>query len=191
MPRMGMTARWPGYAAPVAALLVTLLLTWVMALVVQGADVSAAVSGLAILMLLPAPLVVAVMWGGALLIGRPHRLATAAAVMWFVASWFLVPHEFVWQLLGQVAAGLLAGLALSQRWRIDAALLIIALALCPILVWTAVQVPVQEQLQIYSDEMLKTMEQNVPAGADDGQRAKALATEKLKLDHVAALAAKV
>ncbi len=188
MPSPGMTDRWPGFATPVVALLVTLLLTWLMAALTGGTD---AVSGLVLLILMPAPLVVAVLWGGALLIGRPHRLAPLAALAWLAAGWFMVPHDFVYQLAGYVVAGLLAGLAMGMRWRLDATVLIIAAALCPILLWTAIQVPVTEQLELYSDEMLKALEQNLPANASEEQRTKALAEEKRKLDQITALAAKV
>lgn len=191
MPSLGTTARWPGFAAPLVALLVTLLLTWLLTLTLPGADVSATLSGLALLVLLPAPLFLAVLWGGALLVGRPYRLAPVAAMLWFVAGWILVPHDIVWQLVGHIVAGLLAGLALGLRWRLDKALLLVALALCPILIWTTIQVPVTEQLQIYSDEMLKSLEQNLPAGADDTQRSLAVAAEREKLGKVADMAAKV
>ncbi len=190
MPTLGMTGRWPGFAGPLTALLVTLSLTWLTAQVVQGGDDSEAVSGLVFLILLPAPLVVAVVWGGALLTGRPYRLAPAAAVIWAAVSWALAPHDVVWQMLGPVAAGLLAGLALGMRWRLDAALLVVVLALSPILLWTTFEVPVEEQFQILSDEMLKTLEYDLPAGADETQRTAAMAKERRKLEQLTGLAIK-
>jgi hypothetical protein len=50
---------------------------------------------------------------------------------------------------------------------------------------------VDEQLQIYSDEMLKTLEQNLPADADEVQRSRVMAKEREKMAKVAAMAAKV
>jgi len=191
MPSLGTTGRWPGFAAPLAALLVTLTLTWLMSLLASGADGSNAISGLALLILMPAPMVVAVIWGGAVLTGRPHRLAPVAAAIWLIVSWFLVPHDFIFQMVGYVVAGLLAGLALGMRWRLDVSVLAVAFALCPILLWTSLQVPVADQLGLYSDEMLKALEKNLPADASEAQRTRALAEERRKLDQITALAAKV
>ena len=189
--RPGATGRWPGFAVPAAALLVTLLLTWLMSQVAYAADLSDPISGLAALILLPAPLLVGLIWGLALLTGRPHRLAVLAAVGWLAAGWLLVPATIILQLLGHVVAGLLAGLALSRRWRLDAAVLAMALALSPVLVWTTVQVPATEQLRIVNDEMLKSLEQNLPAGADPVQRARALDEQKRQLERITAMAAKI
>jgi hypothetical protein len=187
----GMTGRWPGYAVPVAVLLVTLGLTMAMALVAGGTDVSDPASGVGLLLLMPAPLFVAIAWGGALLIGRPHRLAALAAAVWFGTAWFLVPHGMVWQLVGHVTAGLLGGLALGRHWRLDAAVLAVALALSPILVWTSVHVPPAEQVEVFRTEMLKTVEQNLPAGADADQKARALAEQDKQMERIGDLAARI
>lgn len=191
MPSLGTTHRWPGFAAPLTALLVTSVLTWLMALLSGVGDDANALRGVAMLVLMPAPLVVAVMWGGAVLVGRPHRLAPIAAAIWLVIAWLLVPHDFSYQLVGYVVAGLLAGLALGLRWRLDLSVLAVALAMCPILVWTSIQVPVAEQMDLYRGEMLKALEQNLPANASEAQREKALAEEQKKLEQVTRLAGKI
>ncbi len=187
MPNVGMTGRWPGFLAPLVVLLGTLMLTWLMSVVVGDADGSEPVPGLVLLILLVSPFAVAIGWGGALLAGRPHRLAPVAAIIWLIVSWIAVPHDYVWQLLGYVAAGLLSGMALGMRWRLDVALLVMALALSPILVWTAMEVPVAEQMQIISDDTLEILEQSLPVSADKTQRAAALATEQRRLDQAIAL----
>lgn len=191
MPSLGTTSRWPGYAAPTVALLLTLVLSWAMARLASVDNESGTVLGLALLILMPAPMVVAVVWGGAVLTGRPHRLALVAAAIWLLVSWLLVPHDFTYQLAGYVVAGLLAGVAIGVRWRLDLSVLVVALALCPILVWSSLQVPVSEQLDLYRGEMLKALEKNLPANASETQRTQALAEEKRKLDQVTGLAAKI
>ena len=83
-------------------------------------------------------------------------------------SYFLLPREVVWQLAGNVAAGLVAGLALGLRWRLDAALAVVAVALLPMILWAVLEVPVAEQLQMVSQEMLNVLEENLPAGRRRG-----------------------
>jgi hypothetical protein len=191
MSSMGRTGQWPGFMAPLVACLVTLSLTGLMNFVFVREDLPDAVSGLALLLLLPAPFVVAVLWGSALVVGRPHRLAVAAAGLWFVVSMVLMTPTTVWQLLGPVAAGLLAGLALSLRWRLDVAILALALALSPYLVWTMIEVSPQEQFEMVVEEMLTASEGRLPATADDVQRTTAIAAERDKLSAITEMAQKI
>jgi len=154
-------------------------------------DLPGAVSGLVLVFLLPAPFVVAVLWGIALVVGRPHRLAVAAAAFWFVISMVLMSHSVVWQMLGPVAAGLLAGLALSLRWRLDRAILALVLVLSPYLVWTVLEVSPQEQFELVVEELLTASESRLPTTADQGQRDLALAAEREKLSAVTEMAQKI
>jgi len=186
-----MTAGWPGFVIPLAACAATLLAAWLTGMVLGNAETTGAISTVALVVVLPIPLFVAAMWGAALMFGRPWYVAVPAAVAWYAASWLLVPHEIVWQLLGHVVAGLLGGFAWMSRWRFDAALLTVALALTPLVVWSAAEAPMQEQLQVYGDEMVKALESKLPTNADVDQRVQAMAAEKEKMDRIVAIVVKV
>lgn len=186
-----MTRSWPGYLPAMLAAPVTLMLTAVYAAVAGGSEVISPLRGVVMLLLIPAPLGVAVMWGGVLLACRPHVASLAGAVVWFLLSYFLLPQDVVWQLAGSVAAGLAAGLALGLRWRFDAAVAVVAAALLPVMIWAVVQVPVQEQVSMVSDEMMTVIEDNLPEGASSSQRTQALDKEKLRLDQISGLAVRI
>lgn len=170
---------------------VTLVLTAVYAMVGGGSAEAGPVQGFVLLLLIPIPLGIALIWGSAFLASRPFRAAVVAAGLWLAVSHFLLPHEVVWQLAANVAAGLLAGLALGLRWRLDAALVVIALALLPVIIWAVVEVPVAEQLQAVSDEMLSVLEENLPAGANEVQRAEVLQEERRNLEKMTGLAGRI
>lgn len=191
MSSLGRTGRWPGFTVPLVAWLMTLSLTGLMDFVFSHEDLPGSVSVLLLLLLMPAPFVVAVLWGSALVVGRPHRLAVLLAAGWFVISLFLMPHSIVWQTLGSVAAGLLAGLALSLRWRLDVAILALVLVLSPYLVWTMVEVSPESQLEVVVEEMLLATESGLPAVADEAQRAVALASKREELATITEVVLKV
>jgi len=170
---------------------VTLMLTAAYAAASGGSDPVGPLMGLVILLLIPVPVGIAVIWGSAILTCRPYQAAFAGAVVWLVLSYFLLPRDIVWQMSGNVAAGLAAGLALGRRWRLDMALTVVAAVLLPVIIWAVVQVPVTEQLQVVSDQMLNVLEENLPAGANAEQRILVLAKEKRNLESMAALAAKI
>jgi hypothetical protein len=117
--------------------------------------------------------------------------AIVGAVVWLTLSFLLLPREVVWQLAGNVAAGLAAGLALGLRWRLDTALVVVAAALLPMILWSVIQVPVTEQLQMVSQEMLSVLEDNLPEGATHEQRTRALEEETRNLDRMSALALRI
>jgi hypothetical protein len=184
MPIVGSTGRWPGFAIPVVALVVSLAVTWLFSAVVALGETSAAIANLGLLILLPSPIVVSVIWGGALLIGRPHRLAFFAAVGWLVICWVVLPHQFVWQYLGNVAAGLLAGLALGLRWRLDVALLAMALAMAPLLIFASLEMPIQEQMQLSREAIVEVLEESLPADAKEADNARVMAEFKRNMDSL-------
>jgi len=186
-----MPRSWPGYLPSMLAVPVTLVLTGVYATAVGGSEPVGPLRGMALLLLIPVPLVVAVIWGSAILASRPFLAAIAGALVWLASSHLLLPQEVVWQLAGNVAAGLAAGLALGLRWRLDAALVAVAVALLPMILWTVAEVPVQEQLQMVSQEMLIVLEDNLPLGATDEQRVLALEEETRNLAKMSALAARI
>ena len=170
---------------------VTLVLTAVYAAAVGGSDPAGPLQGVVLILLIPVPVGIAVIWGSAFLASRPYLVAIVGAVVWLVLSYLLLPREVVWQLAGNVAAGLVAGLALGLRWRLDKALVAVAVALLPMILWAVIQVPVTEQLQMISQEMLNVLEDNLPEDASDEQRIRALEEERRNLDRMSALAARV
>jgi hypothetical protein len=186
-----MPRSWPGYLPSMLAVPVTLVLTGVYAAAVGGSEPAGALQGIALLLLIPVPLVVAVIWGSAILASRPFLAAIAGALVWLGLSHLLLPQEVVWQLAGNVAAGLAAGLALGLRWRLDGALVAVAVALLPMILWAVAEVPVQEQLQMVSQEMLSVLEENLPPGATQDQRVLALEEETRNLEKMSALAARI
>ncbi len=186
MPRLSIAGRWPGFAVPLVALLVTLSSSWLMSAVVGIAATSEAVASLGLIILLPSPIVVSVLWGGAILIGRPYRLSFLAASAWLVICWFLLPHEFMWQYLGNVVAGLLGGLALGMHWRLDVTLLVLALAMVPLMIYASLEVPIQEQLQVANDAVIEALEDGLPQGADEAENARLLAEAKRNVETMTA-----
>ncbi len=184
MPNPGMTGRWPGFATPLVALLVTLSLTWFYSAVVAIGDSSSAVASLGLLVLMPSPIVVSVVWGGALLLGRPHRLALAGAALWFVICWLVLPHEMVWQYLGNVVAGLLAGVALGMRWRPDLALAAMALVMAPLLIFAAVEMPIEEHMQLTGDSVMEMMAEGMPSDLAEAEKDRLLRETRRSLDSM-------
>ena len=170
---------------------VTLILTAVYAAALGGSEPADSLQVMVLLLLIPVPVGIAVIWGSAILASRPYLVAIAGAMVWFGLSYFLLPREVVWQLAGNVAAGLAAGLALGLRWRLDAALAAVAVALLPMILWAVIQVPIQEQLQMISQEMLGVLEDNLPEGASREQRILALEEETRNLDRMSVLAARI
>lgn len=186
-----MLKSWPGYLPPLAAAAVTLIFTALFAAVISGSAIMGEMQGLLALLLIPVPLLVAVAWGSALLISRPFRSVLAGAVLWFVLSWLLLPHDVVWQMSGNLVAGLAAGYALARRWRLDGALAAVAVALLPLIIWSAIEMPVGEQLEAFSTEMLTALEAAQPTGGTTEQRALALADEEANLARVADLVERI
>ena len=186
-----MPKSWPGYLPSMLAAAVTLMLTAAYAAVAGSPDSVGPLRGLAMVLLIPVPLGVAVIWGSCVLTSRPFLAAFVGSLVWLVLSYLLLPREIVWQLAGNVAAGLAAGWALGRQWRLDMALAAVAVALLPVILWTVVQVPVAEQLEVLTGQMLEVLEENLPAGANEEQRIQALAEEKFNLERMSDLAAKI
>jgi len=178
---------WPGYLPALVALIMTMLACVLMVVVsTTGAESETAV-GILALILLPVPLAVSVLWGSAVVVSRPHRLALAAAAGWLVAAWLLFPAATTWPVATSVAAGIVAGIALGARWRLDVALGGIAAVLVPLTVWSVIEMPVGEQFDLLRQELMPLLEENLPAGAGPEQRSEALAREEQRLTQVADL----
>jgi len=184
MPMTRMPRSWPGYLPSLLAAAVTLVLTAVYAAAAGGSEPLGALRFVLLLFLIPLPIGLSVIWGSAVLTSRPFRAVVIGAGVWFALSWFLLPRDVVWQLAGNVAAGLAAGLALGLRWRLDTALTVVVAALLPVIVWTVIQVPVREQLDVASQEMLNLIEESLPEGASKDQRTEAMEEGKRNLEKV-------
>jgi hypothetical protein len=139
-----------------------------------------------LILLIPLPLGVAVIWGSTVLVSRPFIATIAGALGWLIVSHALLPGEIVWQLAGNVAAGVAAGLALVLRWRLDGALALVAVLLLPLIIWAMMEVPLADQFAMVREEMLRILEENLPASASQEQRQQALAEEARNLDKLSA-----
>jgi len=179
---------WPGILPPSVALAASLMATLVFAFAGSHSAASGAGAGLVAVALMPVPLIVAVIWAAALVMARPHRLAPLAAGLWLAAALPVWGGPTTWPLAGHVAAGLVAGVALGARWRLDVALAGVTAALLPLSVWAVVQLPLADRLAESREELMSVVESTLPAGTDEDQRDRALAKEREKLDEVLRLA---
>ena len=180
-----------GYLPAAVAVAVSLLACLAFTIAgTAGAEADAA-AGLLALVLVPVPMVVSVVWGSTVVISRPHRVAFVAAGVWLAVGWLLFRSDTVWPLASHVAAGLVAGIALGARWRLDAALAGIATVLVPLAVWSLVQLPVDEQFELLREEMAPLLEEALPAGAEPKQREQALALQREQFDKLLDLSARV
>jgi hypothetical protein len=161
------------------AALITLALAWVVDLVSGDIQVNGdlATGGPGLGIWLPvavlAPLVVSVLWGRAAWGDRKVVRLLAALAIWLLAGHLLTSAATTWQMTANVAAGLVAGWAFRRGWRLDAAVLGVAVALLPLIIWAAVQMPVREQLAAISDQSLKMLEEQAPPGTDPVELGKA------------------
>lgn len=186
---------WPGYAAPALAAALTLILVWVQDVTLQAAftedeGLSPALL-LAGLLGLAAPFAVPALWGGAVLAGRPLRLVPAAAGIWLAASLGISPGLVVWPLAGYVLAGLAAGAALAWRWRLDAALAVVAMALAPYFIWSVGEVPVEQRYAELTDQYIEARREMLTGTADPKQVELTLEAERRQHEKVAAMALKI
>lgn len=125
------------------------------------------------LVAVPAPLVVAVLWGWAAWGDRNVPRLAASAAGWVAAGYLLLGAGETWQSTANVAAGVLAGLAWRRAWRLDVSLALVTGALAPLIIWAAVQMPVREQLAAIGEQSLKVLESQAPPGTDPAELAKA------------------
>lgn len=184
MPMTRLPRSWPGYLPSMLAASLTLVLTAVYAAAAGGSEPLGGLQAILLLFLIPLPVGLSVIWGSAVLTGRPFLAAVVGAVAWLALSYFLLPRDVVWQLAGNVAAGLAAGLALGLRWRLDAALAVVVAALLPVIIWAVIQVPVREQIDAASQEMLALIEESLPEGASEDQRTEAMEKGKINLEGI-------
>ncbi len=175
---------WPGYLPSMLAASVTLGLTAVYAAAAGGSEPLGALRVMLLLFLIPLPVGLSVIWGSAVLTSRPFLTVIVGACVWLALSYFLLPRDVVWQMTGNVAAGLAAGLALGLRWRLDAALAVVVAALLPVILWTLIQVPVREQLEVASQEMLSLIQESIPESASLKQRTEAMEDGKRNLEKI-------
>jgi len=160
------------FLSPLAAL-ITLAVAWVVALVSGDMAAGGPAVGFWLLVVLPAPMLVAVLWGRAAWGERRVARLAAAVAVWLLAGHLLLSAADTWQMTANVAAGLVAGWAWRRGWRLDAALAGVVLMLLPLIVWAAVQMPVREQLAAISDQSLKMLEEQAPPGTDPAELEKA------------------
>lgn len=154
-----------------------------------GGDSPAA--GLLGVMTLPLPLLIAVIWGWALLAGGSAGRAVGFAAGVLGVSLVFGSGLVVLQVAAHAAAGIIAGLALSRTWRLDVALVGCCLVWLPGILLTVAEVPVQEQLELLREEFLEMRTAQFPESADQGERDKALAAEKGRIDQALGVAGRI
>jgi len=162
-------------ALPAVAAVTTGVTTW---LATAGTG-HAAWAGIAQLLLLPAPWVLPVLWGLALLLPAAPGAAVAAALIWLVVALVAAPTMIVASLAGYVLAGLAAGWAIGRYWRWDGALGAVMLVLAPALIWAVHTVGVAETLAVAGEQMSEALEGSLPAETDEATR---IAT-RAQLEH--------
>ncbi len=148
-------------------------------------------AGIMVVLALPLPLFLSVIWGWALMALRPMRWVLMVAAGTILGGALMQPGPMIWQVSGNIGAGLIAGWALQRRLRLDLALALCALVLTPVVAWTVKEVPVADQLALLRQDMTSVLEARIPASADDAQRAAALANEKHRLDVALDAGAKI
>ena len=186
----GLGSNWRDVIPILPAVLVTGLLTWAVGRLPEELDTAGGSAGWIIPLLLVLPFIVSSLWGWALLVGRPRWMVLAAAVGLQAILLGAVPQDIAWQVGGNMAAGLAAGLALGSRWRLDAALLAVILCLAPVLVWSALEMPLRENIDVFGDSTLDSMEP-LWQGLDESQREAARQLEAERLEAAAAVMEKI
>ena len=100
----GLSAFVSPFTSPLAAL-ITLAVAWVVALVSRDMAAGGPAVGLWLLVVLPAPLLVAVLWGRAAWGERRVVRLLAALAVWLGAGHLLLSAADTWQMTANVAAG--------------------------------------------------------------------------------------
>jgi len=173
---------WPGFLPPAVALVATLAAALVLRFLVPAADGDEILlAGLA-LFRGTLPVVLAVVWGAALIMARPHRLAVIAGAGAAGAVFAVLPADLAVALAGATAAGLAAGLALGARWRLDATLAVVAGLLLSTVIVDVIRVPIDSQLDASRAWATAVLEKAIPAGADEAQ----VAAEKQRIAEIVA-----
>lgn len=180
-----------GVFPPVLAGLVTGLLTWAIVGLPEEWDPTGGSVGWMVPLLLVFPFLVSALWGWALLAGRPKKVVAAAAGGLLAVALMWWPQDIVWQVAGNVAAGMAAGLALGSRWRIDAGLAAVTVCLAPVLIWSALQVPLRENMTAFQDSTLQSMEESLWSKLDEPQRTQARLREEARLEDAIEMMARI
>ena len=180
-----------GVFSPVLAGVVTTLLIWVTVRLPDELDPVDNSVGWLIPLMLILPFFVSALWGWALLAGKPRKLVLILAGALLAVALVRLPQEIIWPVAGNVVAGLAAGLALGSRWRIDAGLLAVTLCLAPVLIWSAVQMPVIESMNAIRDTTLESMEDNLWSNLEAEQLSQVRLQEQARIDQAIGVIVKV
>jgi hypothetical protein len=176
---------WAVYGPPLVAALVTFLLFGFVGMLGRGEYSPDGFGALLPLLLLPIPFIISVAWAGAQLMGPPNWSVSIFGVACAGLGLSLFSVDIVFQMGGQIAAGVLAGMALQMRWRLDVALVIVALAMAPALIRATQELPVTEQFEVLGDQMMELYKESMPVGADVKQQALAMEEQRRQWDKVA------
>jgi hypothetical protein len=181
----------PGYLPPVVALGATLAAILVFRLAEAGPGTSDVLAAWLLLLRDGTPLVLAVAWGAALIMARPHRAALVAAAVAIGAAMVLGAAATALAVGAAVAAGLAAGTALGARWRLDAALAVVAGLLLGTVIVDIVAVPLDDTLALVRQQVTPVLEETIPPGAEPAQRIREQERIQAWLDEALALGARL
>lgn len=175
--------------------MVTLLLVWAQDIALSGAAATEQAISPALLVAgllgLATPFAVPALWGTAFLTSRPIAICLVAAGGWLVAGLGIAPGMVVWPTASYVAAGLAAGLALGSRFRLDAALAVVTLALAPYFVWTIQEVPLEEKYELLTEQYIEARREMLEGTADPKQVELTLEAERRQHEQLARQALKI
>ncbi len=190
-----MPRSWPGYAAPLVASVATLLLVWIQELlmgraVAQGESISLDLV-LVILLSLAIPLGLPAVWGGAVLLGRPATAGVLAAILCLAASFGIAGQLLFWSTVGYVLAGVACGWSLARRWRLDAALILVTLALAPVFLVSLQEVSPRDSYDQMIAQYLEARREMLAGTADDREIERTLEAERRQQEEIAEQALKI
>jgi hypothetical protein len=179
-----MTRSMPGFLPLVIAVVITVLFGGVSS-VVDGSDgVASPVWGILVLFLLLAPYVLPVLWAWVLLKGQSPLGALFGAAVWLATGLAFLPQDVTWHLTTHVVTGLVAGFGLILRWKPGLILLLLALVVLPIGIWSLNQMPMDEIFEAQKEEVLKTRHELLLEGTRAGEEPPSLEQEEQVLDDL-------
>lgn len=182
---------WPGFLPPLVALAATVGAAAAFSAAAAGNGGDDLVAAWAVALRDIGPVGLAVLWAAAMIMARPHVLAVLAAAVGGGAVLVLFPAPAALPAAGAAWAGLAAGLALAARWRLDAALAVVAGLMLSTVILDIVAVPLDDQLALVRESVTPLLEESIPAGADEAQRQQARQQLEKGLDSYFALVSRI
>ncbi|HPF70296.1 MAG TPA: DUF2232 domain-containing protein [Candidatus Krumholzibacteria bacterium] len=175
---------WPGFLPPLFALAVTAAATAGFRAITAGIAGDGLLAAAAVLAMVFGPSMLAVVWASALIMSRPHGLAVAAALAAAGGALVLGPLAAGLPTAGAVLAGLAAGLALGARWRLDAALAVVAGLLLVTMAPDVFHTDLDAQMDEMRQSFTTVLDQATPSSEGAPGRQEALERKALVLKEL-------